>query len=80
MVAFNKGYEPPISEFKITTNEMDLLYKALTFTLVTQIGFAETDDRDNMVEAMEPYLELREKIKVQLQNAGVKISENENLH
>lgn len=80
MVAFNQGFEPPISEFNISSSEMLVLYKSLSFTLITQLSFAEADDRENMIEAMHPYLELREKIKSELIKTGTELNENENIH
>ena len=76
MVSFNDNYKPkPVSTFEIREEEMRMLHMCVSFVIIAKVGMAEPDDRENVIEAMEPYVELREKLKSKLNEAGVQIED-----
>jgi len=76
MVRFNEEYKPkPASTFAIQEQEMRMLHMCVSFVIIAKVGMAEPGDRDNVIEAMEPYVELREKLKLKLNEAGLDIED-----
>ena len=76
MVRFSDNFNPdPVSTFEIQEQEMIMLHMCVSFVVIAKVGMAEPDDKQNMIEAMEPYVRLREKLKEKLLNAGIKVED-----
>lgn len=66
MVKFNKDHEPTYSEFHIDAQEMILLYRALSYIVVSRITIDEDD-----IESVIPFVNLLKKIRKQLDEHNI---------